>query len=599
MKPGKCAEYRAGGKCGRNGGRLCLGIQWDAESWQNAPLWCDYLFGKLDTRQVHWNIPALPAHTQRKKRASFTRALRGRIEANGDPVTAMGFTGACHPLLNLDELAREISWGLRNPWGTGLTDLLDVRPTVLIPPVPDLSRAEAWRLYRAHGFSRVGIGCEPRRGAGVLFPARYPAHFLPARYPAHFLPARYPAHFLPARYPAHFLPARYPAHFLPDGGFPCLRFPVARAGPGDPLTRQVRRLIAAGGSLFLLLDLSELDDLAPLRFTFEWVLAPLLTPGGRALSSVAEAFPEPPPRKGAPECVPDWSPFPALALHEKIGAAAGISRRKRKKAEEYQELLAAFAPGDVQAPPGSEDGEDSSSRSRLLAHMQGEVVLSGPEFDVQLTGGRFSGITQRGETFLPLRQAGSYLRIGGRTMTFRTVSSFSFEGESGTGLREELGLAGEPDASLSIEYSFREDCPQLSVKAEIRFPRMAAAALVEEYAPLAIVLAELPRGGSATVQTTAPDGSIASATIAERTGWRALPGAAARIVRPGARSVVVRYGAPDSRRWGVPFFRIARARGARILEMNPFGSYAPVPAAALSGRSAVFSLLLGFENASQ
>ena len=131
----------------------------------------------------------------------------------------------------------------------------------------------------------------------------------------------------------------------------------------------------------------------------------------------------------------------------------------------------------------------------------------GRDFDVKLSGGRFCGITQHGSWLLPSRPALSYLRMQGRTTPFRTLSSFSFEGENGTGLREELGIEGENGTRLSIEYSFCDDSPLLSVNAEISYPRLGAARVVEEYAPLAIALAQLPKGGSVTIEAIAPDES--------------------------------------------------------------------------------------------
>ncbi len=184
----------------------------------------------------------------------------------------------------------------------------------------------------------------------------------------------------------------------------------------------------------------------------------------------------------------------------------------------------------------------------------------------------------------------------GRTTPFRTLSSFSFEGENGTGLREELGIEGESGTALSIEYSFCNDSPLLSVTAEISYPRLAAARVVEEYAPLAITLAELPKGGTVTLEATAPDESAATVTLSEKSGWVLLPGAVHRIARADGGSIHLQFSPREGKRWGIPFFRVVKARGGRFLEMNPFGSYSPVPAAVLGGKRESFSLLLGLDD---
>jgi hypothetical protein len=536
----------------RNGRRICLGFQWDSGSWDDAGPWCEYLFTMLGDRKVHWNLPALPPEGDSRKRSALVKAMRDRFEKSGDALTTMGFSGACHPLLNLDELEKELAWGLRNPWGTGITDVLGLRTRVLIPRVPDLVRPDALKLYHDRGFTLIGLsgdpGCMPEaRGAGY---------------------------------------------------FSAMRLSVASAAVRDARARVVRRMIASSRDIFLLLDLTGLTGQAQLEHAMEELIAPLLASEGPVFQLIAEtpALPSPatPSRRTYRA---DWSPFPAPVLRARLKATAGIARKRRKKAEEYHDLLSILAQGKQPARGIEAEEKESSNRTRLVAHMLGEVALAGNEFDVKLSGGRFCGITRRGSYLLPSRPAVSYLRMAGKTIRFKTLSSFSFEGENGTGLREELSLEGEGGTALSIEYSFRDDSPLLSVTADISYPKLADGRMVEEYAPLAITLAELPRGGSITVEAIAPDESAASVTLAEDSGWVLLPGAAHRIGRAGGGCILLRFSPHDGRRWGIPFFRVVRAQGRRYLEMNPFGSYAPVPSDVLGGRRESFSLLLGLDNA--
>lgn len=536
----------------RNGRRVCLGFQWDAGSWDDAPLWCDYLFTRLDTQRVHWNLPAFPPDVPVRKRASLAKSLHDRIARSGDALTSMGFSGACHPLLNLDELEKELAWGLKNPWGTGLTDALNLRTRVLIPRVPDLVRPGALKLYADRGFTLVGICDTPLHASGACG----------------------------------------------DGFFHAIRLSVAAAGPADPDFRGMRRLIASSGDIFVLLDLTGLTTTGPLERAIEELISPLLGSDRFALSLISETSASSPPAPASrPSSRADWSLFPASILRARLRATAGLSRRKRKKTEEYQDLLSTLARADLPAPEAEAVVEQSPNRMRLVAHMLGDVALAGRDFDVRLSGGRFCGITRRGSWLLPPRPALSYFRMQGRTTTFRTLSSFSFEGENGTGLREELGIEGQDGTALSIEYSFCNDSPLLSVTAEISYPRLAAARVVEEYAPLAITLAELPKGGTITLQASAPDGSAATITLAEKSGWVLLPGAVHRITRADGGCILLQFSPHDGKRWGIPFFRVVKVRGGRFLEMNPFGSYAPVPAAVLGGKRETFSLLLGLDDA--
>jgi hypothetical protein len=240
---------------------------------------------------------------------------------------------------------------------------------------------------------------------------------------------------------------------------------------------------------------------------------------------------------------------------------------------------------------------DEETRShRLVAHMLGEVLLAGSGFDVRLSGGRFCGIVRQGKDIVPRFPAISSIRLSGRQHTFRTTSSFSFEGDAGTGLREELTIDGEGGAGLSIEYSFRDDCPGLSISGEIRFPRLGEASCVEEYAPLAFALREVDRGEPAEIRAQAPDGSVSIAARPAEDAILVLPGARHRVRRADGGWIVLCFSCPGAGSWGIPSFRIVRHKRRRLLLANPFGCWSPLPGGALSGRRESFSMLLELED---
>ena len=84
--------------------------------------------------------------------------------------------------------------------------------------------------------------------------------------------------------------------------------------------------------------------------------------------------------------------------------------------------------------------------------------------------------------------------------------------------------------------------------------------------------------------------------VSEESGSLFVPGAQHRIRRPDGGWIVLEFSSAG-RAWGLPSFRVARTRGDRFLEVNPFGSYWPVPASSLAGRSARYSFRLGLEDA--
>jgi hypothetical protein len=532
----------------RNGGHFCLGFQWNAASWDSIHRVLDGLSSWLDSHTAHWNLPALPSDMPVRRRTAVVRALRTRVEQRGDAVAAMGFSGASHPLLTIDELEREVSWGLKNPWGSGITDVLGVRPALMIPRVADCVRPAAWKLYGDHGFRLIGVfpdAVSVPVGAGCL---------------------------------------------------PCIRVMVSSCTPGSPEVQRLRRLIAAAPKVCLELDLSGLTDADPI---YTLLGGPTGLFGGRApvLSPLAQPDGDLPVRPSGQVQRLDWRPMSMAGLHAALAQTAAISRKKRKKNEEYDTLLVRMGSLVDESKSGAVTARDPRTQLRLVAHMLGDVALTGSGFDVRLQGGRFSGITRRGLELMPLRPARSFIQTRAGLWPYRTVSSFSFESDHGTGLREELRIDGREDSIVSIEYSFRDDSPLLSIALEIRYPDLPPGAVVDEYAPLALPLRMLKRGEAAVLEVAAPDGSTSTVTVSEETGSVFAPGAQHRIRRTDGGWVVLHFASPGESSWGLPSFSVVRNRGARILECNPFGSCTPQPGSSVSGRRSCFSLRIGLEDA--
>ena len=500
--------------------------------------------------KVLWNIPAIPSDIAVRKKAAILKPIRSRIEASGDAVTAMGFSGASHPLLNIDELEREVSWGLRNPWATGVTDVLGIRPRTMVPRVADVLRPAAWKLYADHGFGLIGISPDPV--------------------------------------------ARRPEAAAGCRLFTCIA--VSSWTPGSTAAQRLRRQLSSSPEVFLLLDLSGVKDPEAVRLV---LAAPAGVFGGRQpefspFDEPTEALPSGPPARCARL---DWSPLSPAGLRAALAGTAGVSRKKRKKNEEYDSLLGRMGSVGDGAAPGAARPHDPRRQLRLVAHMLGDVSLAGSGFDVRLQGGRFSGIMRQGRELMPVRPARSFVRARGSLWQYRTVSSFSFESDHGTGLREELRIDGREDSVVSIEYSFRDDSPLLSIALEIQFPELPLGAAVDEYAPLALPLRLLKRGESATIEIAAPDGSTSSVEVSEETGSLFAPGAQHRIRRGDGGWIVLHFSTPGGSAWGLPSFSVTRNRGTRVLEANPFGSFTPQPGRTVSGRHECFSLRLGLEDA--
>lgn len=527
----------------RGGRRVFLGVQWDCGSWDKLPPLCDLIIETVGRRPLVWNFPALPPDSPKRVRAWLEKTVGGRLDL--DLVAAMGFAGACHPILTLDELEKELSWGVENPWGTGISQLLDLHPDMLMPRVADLLRADVVKIYVRHGFKILGIPC----GRGV-------------------------------------------AWFAQDG-LEC--FTCSRVSTLVSLGR--RRAPSRESDVLLMLDLS--GPITPEGLSQELQRsAPWLAPVG-APSPLAAVHASQGDLGGLAAEMLDWTPFPDPLLRQALAAPAAGARKKRRKNGEYRARLASLSLNTASASPAagetnadSRDG-DLHNGSRLVAQMLGEVALAGNGFDVKLAGGRFTGIMKAGRDLLPLRPARSYLRVDGKAWHFRTRNSFSFEGDAGTGLREVLAIDSREEASLSIEYSFCEGSPMLEITADMRWPVLAPGTVIEEHAPLVIALRELERSEEAVIETETPDGSVSSLRAGDGR-WAVMPGAFHRVAL-AAGTLFLQLGPSGTRGWNLPSFRVAREGRKRILEANPFGGWSPLSAAVLSGRREKFSLLIGIE----
>jgi hypothetical protein len=529
------------------GRRLLVGVQWDAACWSRAPLLVDRILRVLHPVPLHWNLPALPAADPEASGAA--PVLRERLASAGDSLLAMGCTGACQPVLALEELDREIAWGLRNPWSTGLADVFRRKPAAAVPRIADFDRPGAAALFLRHGFPLVGTAADQ-----------------------------------PLSFSGHYGLRVFPYARVPAGG-----------GNRQELDADLRRLIALSGDVFLMIDLAALPAApaaaAPLIETF----ADRVLGSGRAVVPLAEAALNGETRQSADGRATaesaEWRRFPAPVLRRRLETAEGPRRRRRRRSDETRDLIALLSAATPDPPVAAPGAPRRYTDRGLIAHMQGEATLSGDLFDVRLAGGRFCGLARGREALTPLRPALSWLRVNGRTLVARGRSAFSFEGDDGTGLREDLVL--EPGGSLVVDYTFRGEQASLAVEAAYTFPALPPGAVVDEWAPLVLALAEVPAGRDVPVAFEAPDGSSGTCRVAEQDGWRPAAGSRFRV-KAGATEIVLATAPGGPAAWGLFLFRVAKVgTGRRVLEVNPCGAAGPLPAATLAGSSGSFGFTIG------
>jgi hypothetical protein len=518
-----------------------LGLQLGGAGLDRAREWSNPVFSRLEQVPVLWNLPALP-----RSAGGIIDELRRRLQSGRDLIVPMGYSGAIHPVLALEEIQKELAWGSSNPWSTGVKDLFGVETRVLAPRIPDFRRPQAAKAYLEAGFSRICLRWPDRNG-----PCRKGGLTL--------IP------FIPL------LPVR---------------------GTSTEVSRSLGRAIGKRSGPLVMVDLSRfesadllagyIDALLAFFPAAGYTLAPPETLLGGKAQDLAESLPE------------AWADIPAQPLRRNIAAISYLQRKKKKKNEDFRKILEHLSYCGAWDVGSTDKGmhEDKTREKTLVAHMQGDVMLAGSEFDVRMSGGRFFGLVRHGAFITPNVPASSYLTIMGKTYHFKSRSAISFEGDAGTGLRDDLLLDAALDGGrLSIEYEFRGDAPELFISVSMKYPRFQTQT-VDAIAPLILSLAEIGPEGSAEIAAVYPDGSTAQYALGESDGWKAVPGMSWQV-RTSMGGIALHASPVSEKKWGLCFFRVVKTRGRRYVEVNPFGSPDPIPAALIGGRTEAHSLLIG------
>jgi hypothetical protein len=540
----------------KNGWRVLLGIQWDSASWEKVRQWGDFLLPVLERTPVCWAFPVPPFGGRRMPEDPFLSALRKRLKSGQDDLVSRGFRGAPHPLLTIDELDKELSWALKNPWGTGAADIFGIKPSIMAPLLADLSRRRAIETYLDNGFAWIGA-----EGQRPLAP-------------------------------------------ITNGGITVFTYVRFGRDEGEKtIPRSILCLLKREKDLFLMVDISSFSTGAMAESTLSRLVGSFVSSGAEFLT-LENLRAKRPTTGPLPVSQCSWSALPVGILRDRLAAALVVQQKKRKKNEDYKKILDLLVLQDTFADTGSgkrtEEGAGTRRHERtLVAHMQGDVTLIGSHFDVRLSGGRLRGIMKNDNFVTPGDCTASFITVNGKTFAFKARGAISFEGDSGTGLRVDLEPDGKSAAafsggSLSLEYEFRGDLPELNISLTARYPKLTAKQIVNALVPLSLPLLELKGGASVSLDVVCPDGSLAGYELTEKDGWRLIPGMTWSTGAPGRRIFLSAGQAADGK-WGIFFFRIAKKRGRRVLEVCPFGSPLPVPGMMVSEKREVSSLLLGLE----
>ncbi len=355
---------------------------------------------------VNWILPSCVfSGAQAPAWLSFLDDLDG--QRPGDCVVSAGFAGAPHPLLQIEELRREVEWGLRAP---GDPDRR-FRPLagLLAPGAADFLRPEALWLYATKGVRRLVVPAPGEWSIG----AQIPVEGLPLQ---------------------------------------VLYRHEAREVAALPTARLLAR---TDGNLCVCADASQASAIRGLlrglsartRMTFARLDQPMDLPQGGA------------------ESLPAAGSDPALRDR---AASVSAFRAHREGSEETSSVLQVMAGLHTVAGPARSVDVFPAARRENTAVMMGSVTLSDGALSAHFESGRLNSLSWNNRSVTPAAACRSYAGSA-KQRPFDVTAAYALEAERLRGLRTLCRLSGDP-STLVVEYFFVEDCHYLLVSGRVRYP---------------------------------------------------------------------------------------------------------------------------------
>ena len=537
---------------------------------------------------IHWNFPCVPFLEGRHPLfADFIRRIEDRCRSGEDLLLPMGYSGAPHPVLEVQELLRELKWCQSNPWKSGIRDVFGACPPSLLPLAPDFFRKEAKYLYRDSGFDRVGVilsSADFRSVAGLVSLRTGKPEILPV------------------------------LQWVPTS--------TGKSSEGTSLVRSANQLRRQGiDRIFLLYDPgaclhadNSIDRVEFFRRTVDALR--------KGFSARFLSLGDLPPPKTETDLPDDWNeqvpcscfqPSNSVTITDPrirrgLLSIRDIRKQRYRRRLDYRFILETLSPSVYVTPAQiSPKPLFPSPNRQTVADMQGDVILSGQSFSVRFVGGCFHGLrSDNGQITLDLPTQ-SYLKTGNRVLPFESKGTFSIEDDDIRGLREIKGLRATAKrrmgkdvrvsdtgngSTVLTEYYLAGNFPFLLLTSLISYPRLENDGGFVSFAPLEIPLIELCRGERVTVWSLYRDGSSSKLVFQDRILPCVLTGDLFFFQKSGTGILV---GFPPGREVspGICPLKIERVNSSTLIKINPFGFYNSRMTSGSRIRQELFNLYLG------
>jgi hypothetical protein len=529
---------------------LYLGLRINTASVQDVCIKSEKILNELDKNNLNiklaWNFACCPLLEENTKEMdNLLIEIKTRIKAKNDTVIPIGYTGALHPFLNVDEIKKELRWSIHNEQGTGIKDIFNISPDILFPVIPELNRKEIMQVYKETGFSYIGI---PQKQVHIN-----------------------------------------PFNIKNDTPVNLISFIEYYNYADFQFSSKLKRIFRQQeNNLIIMLcfrpsfyenkdefDLSVLTLLNTIEKYFNINFCSFESINNISADSYKELS------------------FYDLPSYPDIRRRGLNAVKYRKKDNTYKDVLNIFNPLlTIKTNKEPKPLKNSFHNSRQnVSSMHGDIILYGNNFTVHFSNGQFSGITKKGKEITVRKKSKSYITVSGRKHKYRLLNAFSIEGERTRGLRSSLAVKiGKYDFNFQSDYIFIDDFPYLIVASYIDYPNIENNSVLEQIVPIEIPLFYFD--GNVEIFSIFPDKSKSNYFISQKSDYVVATGSTF-FFKNNDTGIVFGYPKDKAPSISTCQIKIKRERKKYLLSINPFGSYIYNDMEYFRNKKEIFSFYLG------
>ncbi|MBN2738823.1 MAG: hypothetical protein JXR70_17705 [Spirochaetales bacterium] len=422
----------------------------------------------LDRIPLHWAIPSFPLlEKSPEKLQDVITIIEQRIKTSGDVIMAMGYGHNMHPPLSTNECKFELAWNIENSWKSGIKDVFDYKPEILLPKLADLYRKESIEHYIQQGFNKIAIPAEN---------FHYFNHNL-----------------------KQFETLFDFDYFIYDSIFPDLPIEV---------NRNLKKGIGKGLRDFILfLDL-QASDIISSESEQNQNLASFLQKLNHKYRIQFKSLQDENKKTELHDIV-FQDKCHERTLYSHTASNRGLLQNLHKKRKDFldqnkiHDVLIELSPLGNRKLSTHPPKELFPPATRFNdASMPGEARMAGSMFTVIFQGGQITDMEANGKTFLCSRPGRSYIQYKNAIQEAENISTFSVMDETLHGLRDIQLMSHKDWASpmkMITDYFFIDEFPFLLCAVHIDYPEFNKKGNLQSIAPYELTLFEMEAGDELVV----------------------------------------------------------------------------------------------------